>query len=186
MRLVERADIIDFVTYAEARDAHRVDIMNHKRSRRIHIGPYITLLFENFTTMRYQIQEMVLHERLVKETNIAHEIQTYNELLGGNGEVGATLMIEIDDVEGRQERLRRWLSLNPTLYLKLEDGRKIAPTWDERQVGDDRLSAVQYIKFDTGGMTPIAAGCDFDDPELFGETILTEAQRASLAADINE
>ena len=129
--------------------------------------------------MRYQIQEMVLHERLVKEADIEHEISTYNELLGGDGG-GATLMIEIDDVEGRQERLRKWMGLNEALYMKLEDGTKVAPTWDERQVGEDRLSSVQYVKFNTGGAVPVAIGCDFPDEEVNGETQLTDEQKRAL------
>jgi len=134
--------------------------------------------------MRYQIQEMVMHERIVREADIVQEINTYNELLGGDGELGATLLIEIDDVDGRQERLRRWMGLNERLYVKLPDGRKVPPTWDERQVGDDRLSAVQYLKFDTVGEVPVAIGCDFDDLEVFAEAQLTESQRSALAEDL--
>ena len=58
------------------------------------------------------------------------------------------------------------------------------PTWDARQVGDDRLSSVQYLKFDLGGVTPVAFGCSFEDPDIQGRVALTEEQRMALQADL--
>ena len=78
------------------------------------------------------------------------------------------------------------MGLNETLYMKLEDGTKVAPTWDERQVGEDRPSSVQYVKFNTGGAVPVAIGCDFPDEEVNGETQLTDEQKRALASDIRE
>src|SRR5262249_19603110 len=93
-----------------------------KEARRVHVGEHLTLLFENRETVRYQIQEMMRTERLVKEAEIQHEIDTYNELLGGPGELGCTLLIELDDPELRREKLQEWWSLPEEIYLVLEDG----------------------------------------------------------------
>ncbi len=49
-------------------------------------------------------------------------------------------------------------------------------------MGETRVSAVQYLRFDTGGALPLALGTDF--PELAQEVPLTEAQRAALAEDL--
>ncbi|MEE2789938.1 MAG: DUF3501 family protein [Myxococcota bacterium] len=184
MTTVTRDEILDFVTYREQRATYRRDILAIKRDRRIHVGPYITFLFENHETIRYQIQEMMLHERIVREADIRHEMDTYNELLGGPGELGCTLLIEIDDVEARQVKLVRWKNLNESLYALLENGEKIKPSWDARQVGDERLSSVQYLKFNTHGQVPVAFGCDFDDPEVAAEVQLTPEQRSALARDL--
>ena len=43
-----------------------------------------------------------------KETTEIIDYQTYNELLGGQGELGCTLLIEIDDPAQRQSLLREW------------------------------------------------------------------------------
>ena len=37
-----------------------------------------------------------------------------------------------------------------SLYAKLEDGRRVRPTFDARQVGEGRVSSVQYLKFAVG------------------------------------
>jgi len=185
MRHVTRDDLVDYQTYIDdVRDVLRPEVFAAKRLRRIHIGDTLTLLFENPLTVRYQVQEMMRTERIVKEADIHHELETYNELLGGDGELGITLLIEIDDAGGRDEKLGRWLALNKTLYVELEDGTRVPPEWDPRQVGETRLSSVQYLRFDTGGKTPVAVGCAFDDPVVFGRTVLTDDQRAALAADL--
>ncbi len=179
---VTRGQVVDFETYAEYRDHERQRIFRVKEPRRIHLGPYLTFLFENADTMRYQIQEMMLTERIVKEAAIQHEINTYNAILGGPGELGCSLLIEIEAADERADKLRHWLPLPQHLYARLEDGRLIFATFDAGQVGEDRLSAVQYLKFDTQGRSPVALGCDF--PPLAGETVLDAAQRHALREDL--
>ena len=184
MKPVERSEILDYVSYEESRDALRASAMRAKDERRVHVGPYLTFLFENRDTVRYQIQEMTRTERMVKETDILHEIATYNELLGGPGELGCTLLIEIDDPAARAVKLAMWLRLPKHLYAKLEDGTKVRAVFDERQVGDKRVSSVQYLRFPVGGRVPVAIGSDLDDPEVGVEATLTPAQSAALRADL--
>ncbi len=182
MKRVNRQEILDYVTYEEERDKLRKKIMKIKNLRRINVGGVLSFLFENTDTVRYQIQEMVRVERIVKETDILHEIKTYNELLGNSGELGCTLLIEIDDSEERQEKLIQWLDLPNHLYLILEDGSRIRASFDERQIGDSRLSSVQYIKFNTGGKTPVAIGSDLS--LLKAETTFTVEQQKALLEDL--
>ena len=182
MKRVTRQEILDYVTYEEQRDRLRKKIMKIKDLRRINVGGVLSFLFENTHTVRYQIQEMIRVERIVKETDILHEIKTYNELLGNTGELGCTLLIEIDDSEERQEKLIQWLDLPNHLYLILEDGSRIRASFDERQIGDSRLSSVQYIKFNTGGKTPVAIGSDL--PLMKAETTFTVEQQKALLEDL--
>ena len=182
MKRVTRQEILDYVTYEEQRDKFRNKIMKIKELRRINVAGVLSFLFENTDTVRYQIQEMMRVERIVKETDILHEIKTYNELLGDSGELGCTLLIEIDDPDEREEKLTQWLELPKHLYLSLEDETRIMASFDERQIGDARLSSVQYIKFNTGGKTPIAIGSDL--PLLKAETTFTNDQKKELSEDL--
>lgn len=181
MTPVAREEIVDFETYRATREATRAKALALKAPRRIHAGP-LTFLFENHETIRYQVQEMMLAERIVKEAEIGHELQTYNELLGGPGELGATLLIEIESPTERDEKLKAWLELLGHLYVKLEDGSKVRPTFDPRQVGEGRLSSVHYLKFDVKGRVPVALGSDL--PQLSTETPLTAEQRAALREEL--
>jgi hypothetical protein len=185
-RAVTRDEILDFVTYEERREAIREAVMRTKAERRVHVGPHLTFLFENHDTMRYQVLEMVRSERMVKDADIRHEIETYNELLGGRGELGATLLVELEDPALRAEKLAQWLALPRHLYAKRADGTKAYARFDERQVGDTRVSSVQYLKFEVGSAAPLAIGCDHPDPELRHETALTPDERRALQRDLDE
>ncbi len=183
---VERSEIVDYQTYEELRPDVRAAVMKEKEHRRVHVGPHLTFLFETHATMRYQVQEMMRAEQIVKEVDILHEIDTYNEVLGGPGELGCTLLIELDDPKERGVKLARWLDLPKSLYAKLADGTKVRPTYDERQVGEERVSSVQYLKLKVGERAPMAVGCDHPDPELNHETTLTDAQLAALQSDLDD
>jgi hypothetical protein len=179
---VQRDEIVDYQTYDEIRPGFREEVMAAKAGRRVHVGDHLTFLFENPLTIRYQIQEMMRAERIVREGDIQHEIDTYNGLLGGAGELGCTLLVEIDDPGTRDSRLTEWFALPEHLYARLEDGRRIRPAFDEGQRGRGRLSSVQYLKFPVEGNAPVAVGTDMPGLEI--ESPLTEAQREALGRDL--
>ncbi len=179
---IDRSDILSCDEYEGRRDAIRAHAMEEKRPRRIHVGPALTFLFENAVTMRYQVQEMVRAERMRKPEEIQHEVDTYNEILGAAGELGCSLLIEIADPAERDRKLRAWRALPEHVYVKLEGGRRVRPSYDRRQVGDDRLSSVQYLKFAVGAAVPVAVGCDL--PALSVEVALAPEQRRALASDL--
>lgn len=183
MQPVRREEILDYVTYEERRAKLRESIMAIKAVRRIHVGPVLTFLFENTDTVRYQIQEMVRAERIVREADIRHELETYNELVGGPGELGATLLIEIADAEARRAQLSAWTALPQHVYARLADGTRVAPVFDERQIEDGKLSSVHYLRFPLAGRVPVALVCDLPGPA--GEALLTPEQRAALEQDLS-
>ena len=180
-RLIERADIVDFQTYEDDREEIRARILELKEPRRIHLGENLTFLFENRETLGYQVQEIMRTEKIVRESAILDEIETYNKMLGEPGELGCALLIEIPDAADRKPLLTEWLGLQEHLYLVLEDGSRVYATFDPTQVGDDRISAVQYLRF-ACPTPPVAIGTDF--PALSDEVELTDAQREALAADL--
>jgi len=182
MKKVNRADIVDYQTYNDQREEFRARVLAIKSPRRILVGDYLSFLFETTDTIRYQVQEMMRVERIVRESDIQHEIDTYNDLLGDERELGCTLLIEIDDPDERAQRLKDWLSLPEHLYILTSGGSKVRPSYDRAQIGEDRLSSVQYLKFRIPEGEPVAVGADH--PALSAETHLSEEQRAALAADL--
>ncbi len=64
---------------------------------------------------------MMRVEEIVKEADIVHEMETYNELLGGAGEIGTTLLIEmvINEVSCKLEPTEFCIR---SLFFKLSPG----------------------------------------------------------------
>jgi hypothetical protein len=92
-------------------------------------------------------------------------------------------MVGIDDEQVRDQKLQEWMGLNEHIYAKLPDGSVARPTWDPRQVGDTRLSSVQYLSFALGPEAPVAIGIEMAGIEA--ETELSEAQRGALRDDLS-
>ena len=124
MRKVRRSELLDYQTYADGREAFREKVFAIKKPRRVLVGGCLNFLFETTDTVRYQVQEMMRVERIVREKDIEHELSTYNAILGDAGQLGCTLLIEFDDPAVRDERLRSLVTLPQHLYLELEDGER--------------------------------------------------------------
>ena len=182
MRPVTRQELLDYQTYGDRRETFRAEVLRIKALRRIHVGPHLTLLFENRDTVLYQIQEMMRIEQIVREDAIRHELDTYNELLGGPGELGATLLVEVEDPAERAVCLAQWRGLPGRIYLRFEDNSRAYARFDARQAGEDKLSSIQFLKFPCDGRTPLAVGSDY--PLLTVEARLTDEQQRALAADL--
>ena len=105
MRKLTVDDIVDMRAYERERDDFRRRIIELKRTRRIALGPILTIVFENTETMRWQVQEMARAERMLRDEQIAHEVETYNELIPDAGELSGTLFLELTS----DDALREWL-----------------------------------------------------------------------------
>jgi hypothetical protein len=147
MRPVDISEIKNIAEYEVEREAWRPVVLAIKERRRIRLGGHLTFLFENRETVRYQIQEMMRIERIVKPADIAHEVQTYNELIPGANELSASLLVEYETPAERAVKLRELVGLERHLWISVEGAGLTPAIFDERQVGDDRISSVQYIKF---------------------------------------
>jgi hypothetical protein len=73
VRPVTREELLDYQTYGDCRDRIRAEILPIKARRRIRVGPHLMVLLENRDTVRYQIQEMMRAEQIVREDAVRLE-----------------------------------------------------------------------------------------------------------------
>jgi len=150
VKRLELADLVSIEAYESLRDEYRARIMAHKRNRRMPVGDRVTLLFEDRETMRFQVLEMMRVERIRDPAKLQHELDVYNELVPGEGQLAATLMIEITDLGEIRPALDRLVGLDEHLALLLGEGantRVVRATFDQKQLEEDRIAAVHYVKF---------------------------------------
>jgi Protein of unknown function (DUF3501) len=161
MELLTPDDIKNLHEYELERPGFRDRVIALKSRRRIPLGPLMTLVFENRDTVRFQIQEMLRVERIVQPEKVLHEVETYNELLPGPGEVAATLFIEITNQARIHEILDGFLGLDEPGGLQLKIGSGSYPAlFAPGQSRENRISAVHYIRFRLGeeGKQALASG----------------------------
>ena len=153
MTLIKPEDLISNEDYKRRREDRVKKIIEIKNRRRLEVGPWISLVFENRDTVIHQIQEMLFIENLRSPAEIAHEIETYCELLPGPEELSATFFIEIDDAPRRQKTLVDRAGIEKSLRLRL--GEKVCAAQDKRPIAPEFLrpqaSAVYYLRFPLGG-----------------------------------
>ena len=189
MRKLTLADIKDLRAYERERDAFRAEIISTKKKRRIPLGDLMTIVFENAATMRFQVQEMARAERMLRDEQIAHEIDTYNDLIPDDGELSGTLFIEITDTEALQYWLPRLVGIHEHLQFVVGDTTVPGRAQDvDRLTREDTTSTVHYLKFH---FTPdqqraFSAGpvrLVVDHPEYQADVTLTDEQRDELTGD---
>jgi hypothetical protein len=148
MNLLTTQDLLPAVAYEQQREPFRSQIIALKQRRRISVGPLITLVFENRETLRFQTQEMIRVEQILDPHKVQEELDVYNALMPGVGEVSATLMIEITE----PDRMKEWLDM----FMGLDHGEKIAiragteHVFGEFEGGhshDTKISAVHFVRF---------------------------------------
>jgi hypothetical protein len=144
------ADIVDLRAYEHERADFRARVIALKQRRRVPVGPVVTFVFENRDTLRFQIQEMARAERMLRDDQIQTELDTYNALLPGAGELSATMFIELtNDAE-----LREWLpklvgiEAAPRLILGEEVvPATVDPAHAEQLTRDTMTASVHYVRF---------------------------------------
>jgi hypothetical protein len=159
-------DLLPSAEYEQQREQFRSKIIALKQRRRISVGPLITLIFENRETLRFQTQEMIRVEHILDPHKIQDELDVYNALMPGAGELSATLLIEITE----QDRMKEWLDV----FMGLDHGETVAIRAGNEQVfgqfegghsHETKISAVHFVRFcPTASMT--AAFADLRQPVM--------------------
>lgn len=147
-RVITAEDIMDLRTYETIRAEKRQENIVRKRFRRLAVGPHATVLFENWDTMWWQVQEMLRVEKGGEE-QLRDELAAYNPMIPNGSELTCTLMFEIDDPVQRARVLGALGGVEDHIFLSI-DGEKIAaaPEGDvERSTPEGKASSVHFLHF---------------------------------------
>ena len=188
---ITRADILPLDRYTLERAARRSALVAVKKRRRVAVGPYALVHFENYETMWQQVHEMLFIER-GGEDQIAGELRAYNGLIPQGTELVATVMFEIADPARRAAELDRLGGVERTVTLRFAGHTVIGrPEEDVARTNEaGKASAVHFLHFDftpeqiaafrTPG-TEVILG--IGHPRYGHMAVMPEAVRAELAGD---
>ena len=147
--IIEESDIYTREEYKNKRKSLREKMVLRKKFRRIDIGPYVTIYFENKATIIHQINEMVYIENGGTE-QIKDEILAYKSLVPDGKELVATVMVEIDSPIKRAEFLANMGGFEETIHIKIKDKLIIgkAELDGDRTTAAGKASSVQFVHFE--------------------------------------
>jgi hypothetical protein len=150
MQKLTRDTLYSLEEYAEARPEFRAKVLQHKKNRALGIGAHATLYFEDFLTMKYQVQEMLRIEKIFEKAGIEEELDAYNPLVPDGCNWKATFMIEYGDVEERRKALERLVGIEDKTWMQVEGFDKVYAIADEdlERTEADKTSAVHFMRFE--------------------------------------
>jgi hypothetical protein len=194
MDKLNATDLMSLEQYARERPAFRTRVLEHKRHRKLAVGPHVTWSFEDRLTMQYQVQEMLRVERIFEPEGIQEELAAYNPLIPDGGNWKATLLIEFPDAAERQRQLARLIGLEDRCFVQVRGHEPVYAIADEdlERENAEKTSSVHFLRFE---LTPamisalksgaaLAAGVDHPHYHHSLDPV-PDPVRAALVADLN-
>ena len=187
---LEISNLLSLEEYDSERDNLKKDVINHKKNRTVSIGDNIVLIFEDFKTIKYQVQEMLRIEKIFKKDEIQEEIDAYNPLIPDGTNLKATMLIMYPDVEVRRQMLHKLHDIENNIWISVGQ-KKVTAFADEDldRSTDEKTSAVHFLRFQlthdevTEFLSSDKIVVGVNHKEYDKEVILDKAVKESLEKD---
>jgi hypothetical protein len=150
MEHLTRENLMSLERYAEQRADFRQEVLEHKKDRRVAIGPHLNLYFEDRLTIQYQVQEMLRIERIFEADGIQEELDTYNPLIPDGSNLKATAMLEYQDVAERRRQLRNLRGIENHVWIRVDGFEPVYAIANEdlERSNEEKTSAVHFMRFE--------------------------------------
>lgn len=193
MKKLIKSELYSLEEYSTIRAEFRKKTRVHKENRIVKIGDNVSLHFEDYQTMLYQVQEMLRAEKIFESAGIMEEIDTYNPLIPDGRNWKATMMIQFDEVEDRKDALAKMIGIERATWVQVEGFDKVFPIANEdlERETEEKTSSVHFLRFElTDDManaakagTGITAGVDH---AAYQQTVkVADNIRKSLVEDLD-
>tara|TARA_Y100000768_G_scaffold18378_1_gene12654 strand:+ start:956 stop:1537 length:582 start_codon:yes stop_codon:yes gene_type:complete len=145
---LKKSDLLSLEQYDKQRDVIKNEVIAHKKNRTLSIGENIVLIFEDFLTIKYQVQEMLRIEKIFNENEVQEEIDAYNPLIPDGNNFKATMLIMFPDVEERKKMLFKLHNIENNIWISFGDEKIFAHADEDLERStDNKTSAVHFLRF---------------------------------------
>jgi len=150
LKKLARSDLLTLEQYAIDRARLRSEVIAHKQLRNLQVGPSMTWCFEDATTIRYQILEMLRAERIFESEGIQSELDAYNPLIPDGSNWKVTLLLEFPDPEIRRVELEKLIGVEDRCWIRVSEMERVFAIADEdmERENDVKTSAVHFLRFE--------------------------------------
>jgi hypothetical protein len=193
MQKLARADLMSLEQYASDRPRLRSEVIAHKQLRNVAVGPNMTWCFEDRTTIRYQILEMLRAERIFEGQGIQAELDAYNPLIPDGSNWKVTLLLEFPDPVERRAALEKLIGVEDRCWVRVSEMQRVFAIADEdlARETDEKTSAVHFLRFELSqtmveamkGNGSLSIGVDHEQYR-YSRSPLPAAVRDALGRDL--
>jgi hypothetical protein len=189
---ITRDSLLSLEAYAKVRQSEKPKIIAHRKLRTVHLGEHVSVQFEDETTIRRQIQEMLHIEKIFDEDGINGELEAYLPLVPDGTNWKATMLIEYPDVNERKRALARLIGIEDRMFVEVEGQPRVYAIADEDldRENDEKTSAVHFLRFElppaardaVRAGAGVTLGCDHTNYPA--HVAISPETLASLAGDL--
>lgn len=150
MKKITLADLLSIEAYEAQRPMIRKAIMEHKKTRRVPLGPNAMLHFEDYMVMRYQVLELIRAEKITGFDDLQEELDAYNPLIPDGKNLKVTFMLEYPDENERKERLRQLIGIEELISIQIAGFDPVYPVANEDlpRSTDEKTSSVHFLRYE--------------------------------------
>ena len=194
MDKLTRHDLMTLEQYSIERPRLRNEVIAHKQQRTVQVGPNMTWCFEDRTTIRYQVLEMLRAERIFESAGIQEELDAYNPLIPSGRNWKVTLLLEFPEADARRAALAKLIGVEDRCWVQVSEMERVFAIADEDidRENDEKTSAVHFLRFELApsmiltakGGASISIGVDHDNYR-HSVSPLPDTFRQALSRDLD-
>jgi len=141
--------LLSLKDYEKQREQIKTDVIKHKKHRSVMIGEHIILLFEDFKTIRYQVQEMLRIEKITQQEDVEDELSAYTPLIPDGNNLKATMLIMYPNVSQRKKMLTKLNGIENEVWICADNLKRVFAISDEdlERSNERKTSAVHFLRF---------------------------------------
>jgi hypothetical protein len=150
VKKLTRQDLLSLEQYSSDRGRLRGEVIAHKQLRNVQVGPNMTWCFEDYTTIRYQVLEMLRAERIFESDGIQGELDAYNPLIPDGSNWKVTLLLEFPDPGERRTALEKLIGVEDRCWIRVSEMERVFAVADEDmdRENEEKTSAVHFLRFE--------------------------------------
>jgi hypothetical protein len=189
---ITRDSLLTLEAYSKIRKSSKPEAIAHRKLRSVALGDHMTLQFEDERTIRRQIQEMLLIEKIFDEEGIQSEIDAYAPLVPDGSNWKATMLLEYPDPHERKRELARLIGVEDRMFVEVEGQGRVYAIADEDldRENAEKTSSVHFVRFEFSGAqrqavragAGVKIGCDHTNYPA--HVVVAPETLASLAGDL--
>ncbi len=186
------SDLLSLEQYDKQRETIKKEVIEHKKKRTLTIGENIVLIFEDFLTIKYQVQEMLRIEKIYTENEIQEEIDAYNPLIPDGNNFKATMLIMFPDVEERKKMLFELHDIENTVWISFGAIKVFAHADEDLDRStNEKTSAVHFLRFQldqeqiTDFLSSQVIEVGLDHPKYCKKVKINSHTRSNLVCDLS-
>lgn len=184
-------EFYSYEDYTSKRHLFSQVVNEHKANRHIHLGTCLDLHFEDKLTVKYQLQEKLISERINIDEQLASELETYNKLIPDGNNWKVTIHLSLEGETRCQDRLMQLIGIENKLWVQIGRSPKIFSVSDDSLANGERMKmGFHHVRFELADDMIMAinsgevvtVGCDHQNYPF--KTRLTQAQQIAIRKDL--